>query len=104
MKGAGAGVQPVWERVGPARQTDRAGRPALALHAMPPLHRLLDGRPLRPWLPESLIALAVRWYVRFRLSYVDVVEWLAERGCAWTAAPSTGGYSGSCPQRQPVGG
>jgi transposase-like protein len=22
----------------------------------------------------------VRWYVRFRLSYADVVEWLAERG------------------------
>jgi transposase-like protein len=24
--------------------------------------------------------LAVRWYVRYRLSYADVVEWLAERG------------------------
>ncbi len=30
--------------------------------------------------PDDLIALAVRWYVRFRLSYADVVEWLAERG------------------------
>jgi transposase-like protein len=29
-----------------------------------------------------VIALAARWYARFRLSYADVVEWLAERGCA----------------------
>jgi transposase-like protein len=27
-----------------------------------------------------VIALAVRWYVRYRLRYADVVEWLAERG------------------------
>jgi transposase, IS6 family len=26
-----------------------------------------------------VIGLAVRWYLRFRLSYTDVVEWLAER-------------------------
>lgn len=30
--------------------------------------------------PDEVIALAVRWYLRYRLSYVDVVEWLAERG------------------------
>ena len=30
--------------------------------------------------PNGVIALAVRWYVRYRLSYADVVEWLAERG------------------------
>ncbi len=30
--------------------------------------------------PDDIIALAVRWYVRYRLSYADVVEWLAERG------------------------
>src|SRR5262245_40090671 len=29
--------------------------------------------------PDDVIALAVRWYVRFRLSYADVAEWLAER-------------------------
>ncbi len=29
---------------------------------------------------SSLIALAVRWYLRYRLSYADVVEWFAERG------------------------
>jgi hypothetical protein len=27
-----------------------------------------------------VIALAVRWYARFRLSYADVAEWPAERG------------------------
>jgi transposase-like protein len=31
-------------------------------------------------LPDDLIALAVRWYLRYRLSLADVVEWLAERG------------------------
>jgi transposase-like protein len=31
-----------------------------------------------------VIGLAVRWYVRFRLSYADVVELLAERGIAVT--------------------
>jgi transposase-like protein len=30
--------------------------------------------------PDEVIALAVRWYVRYRLSYADVAEWLAERG------------------------
>ena len=34
--------------------------------------------------PDEVIALAVRWYTRFRLSYADVVEWLAERGVAVT--------------------
>jgi transposase-like protein len=29
-----------------------------------------------------VIALAVRWYVRYRLSYADLAEWLAERGVA----------------------
>ncbi len=30
--------------------------------------------------PDDVIALAVRWYVRYRLSYADIVEWFAERG------------------------
>jgi transposase, IS6 family len=30
--------------------------------------------------PDNVIALAVRGYVRYRLSYADVVEWFAERG------------------------
>ena len=29
--------------------------------------------------PDELIALAVRWYLRYRLSYADVAELLAER-------------------------
>ncbi len=33
-----------------------------------------------PAFPDNVIALAVRRSVRFRLSYADVVEWLAERG------------------------
>ncbi len=32
--------------------------------------------------PNDLIALAVRWYARSRLSYADLAEWLAERGFA----------------------
>ncbi len=30
--------------------------------------------------PDEVIALTVRWYLRYRLSYADVAEWLAERG------------------------
>jgi transposase, IS6 family len=37
--------------------------------------------------PDEVIALAVRWYLRFRLSYADVAEWLAERGVS--VDPST---------------
>ena len=37
--------------------------------------------------PDEVIALAVRWYLRYRLSYVEVAEWLAERGI--TVDPST---------------
>ena len=37
--------------------------------------------------PDDLIALAIRWYLRYRLSYAEVAEWLAERGVS--VAPST---------------
>src|SRR5215468_3682024 len=30
--------------------------------------------------PDDIIALAIRWYVGYRLSYTEVSEWLAERG------------------------
>ena len=30
--------------------------------------------------PDDIIALAIRWYLRYRLSYAEVSEWLAERG------------------------
>src|SRR6266571_185974 len=29
---------------------------------------------------DDIIVLAIRWYVRYRLSYAEVSEWLAERG------------------------
>jgi len=32
------------------------------------------------FFPDDVISLAVRWYVRYRLSYAEVSEWLAERG------------------------
>lgn len=34
----------------------------------------------RRYFSGDLIALAIRWYVRYRLSYANVAEWLAERG------------------------
>src|SRR5215212_4077667 len=37
--------------------------------------------------PDEVITLAVRWYLRYRLSYVEVAELLAERGVA--VDPST---------------
>jgi transposase-like protein len=41
----------------------------------------------RRGFPDDVIALAVRRYARFRLSYADAAEWLAERG--FLVAPST---------------
>jgi transposase, IS6 family len=41
----------------------------------------LTGTPFAGYrFPPDIIALAVRWYLRFRLSYADVAELLAERG------------------------
>jgi hypothetical protein len=45
----------------------------------------------RQFEPE-VILLAVRWYLRFSLSYRDVEELLAERACAPITSPS-GGWS-----------
>ena len=43
-----------------------------------------DARSTTPFsgyrFPPEIIALAVRWYLRYRLSYADVAELLAERG------------------------
>ena len=36
----------------------------------------------RRCFPDDLIAPAIRSYIRYRLSYADVAEWLAERGVA----------------------
>ena len=45
--------------------------------------------------PPEVITLAVRWYLRYGLSYRDVEELLAERGIESITLPSTGGCSGS---------
>ena len=45
--------------------------------------------------PPEVIVLAVRWYLRFALSYRDVEELLAERGIQSTTPPSTAGSSAS---------
>src|SRR4030088_1342383 len=37
--------------------------------------------------PDDISALAVRWYVRYRLSYAEVSEWLAERGVLVDQSP-----------------
>jgi transposase-like protein len=47
--------------------------------------------------PPEVIMLAVRWYLRYSLSYRDVEELLAERGITVVTSRSTGGYSGSPP-------
>jgi hypothetical protein len=60
----------------------------------------------RPWsppqsafagfrFPADVIVLAVRWYLRYGLSYRDVEELLAERGSRSTTSRSTGGCSAS---------
>jgi transposase-like protein len=67
---------------------DRQGR---QIHQCRCCHRrftLLSTTPFAGYrFPPDVIALAVRWYLRFRLSYADVAELLAERGVA--VDPST---------------
>src|SRR5687767_9412898 len=61
--------------------------------------------------PDDVIALAVRWYVRYRLSYADVVEWFAERGlvvdrstiCRWVRRFLPLFQDAARVHRQPVG-
>jgi IS6 family transposase len=58
-----------------------------------------------------VIALAVRWYLRFRLSYVEVAKWLAERGVSvdsstlydWVQAFTPLFIESACKHRSPVG-
>jgi transposase-like protein len=47
--------------------------------------------------PPEVIMLAVRWYLRYGLSYRDVEELLAERGIPPITSRSTGGRNGSPP-------
>ena len=61
--------------------------------------------------PDELIAIAVRWYLRYRLSYADVSEWLAERGVQvdpstiydWVRAFTPRFIQAARVQRTPVG-
>jgi transposase-like protein len=67
---------------------DRAGR---QIHRCPGCGRRWTGRSGSAFsgyrFPDDVIALAVRWYLRYRLSYVEAAERLAERGV--TVDPST---------------
>jgi transposase, IS6 family len=62
--------------------------------------------------PEDVIVLAVRWYLRYRLSYADVAEWLAERGISvdpstiydWVRAFTPRFIAAARRHRAPVGG
>ncbi|MGN6359644.1 MAG: IS6 family transposase [Thermomicrobiales bacterium] len=60
---------------------DRQGR---QIHQCRDCHRRFTTLTATPFsgyrFPPEVIALAVRWYLRFRLSYADVAELLAERG------------------------
>ena len=47
--------------------------------------------------PPEVIMLAVRWYLRYGLSYRDVEELLAERGITVDHVTIYRGYSG-CPR------
>jgi hypothetical protein len=46
------------------------------------------------YFPPDVIVLAVRWYLRFALSYRDVEELLADRASTATMSPFTAGPSG----------
>jgi transposase-like protein len=60
---------------------DRAGRQQ---YRCPACRRRLTERSTSAFrgfrFPDAIIAVAVRWYLRFRLPLADVVELLAERG------------------------
>ena len=51
------------------------------------LDELFEGR----HFDREIIVLCVRWYLRFKLSFRDLVEIMAERACRWSTAPSCAG-------------
>ncbi len=60
---------------------DRKGRQVYRCGTCPRRFTALSATPFSGYrFPPDVIALAVRWYLRFRLSYADVAELLAERG------------------------
>jgi len=66
-----------WQKAGISRQGQQRFRCA-ACTGRQSAHAVSAFRGHR--FPDDIIALAVRWYLSFRLSYADVAEWLAERG------------------------
>lgn len=60
---------------------DRQGRQILRCGVCRGRSTALTGTPFSGYrFPPDVIALAARWYLRYRLSYADVAELLAERG------------------------
>ncbi len=60
---------------------DRAGRQIYQCMTCERRHTDRSASAFRGYrFPDDIIALAVRWYLRFRLPYADIVELLAERG------------------------
>ena len=51
------------------------------------LDELFEGR----HFDREVIVLCVRWYLRFKLSYRDLVEMMAERGLSLVHTPSCAG-------------
>ena len=61
-------------------RVDATGRPTVALQRGRRRFTACSASAFsRRRFADEVIALAVRWYVRYRLSYADVVKWLAER-------------------------
>ena len=60
---------------------DRCGVQVYRCHGCRRRFTALSATPFSGYrFPPDIIALAVRWYLRYRLSYADVAELLAERG------------------------
>src|SRR4051794_658439 len=73
-------VSALWEKNLVKNGRDRRGA---QVYRCAECHRFFTTRTGTPFsghsFPPAIIGLAVRCYLRFRLSYADVVEWLAER-------------------------
>jgi len=66
-----------------------------AQHAQPPDRE----QPLqRRHFEQEIIILCVRWYLRYKLSYRDLVEMMAERACRSLTRQSFAGFSGYAPE------
>ncbi len=77
-----AAVCPDWGRAETRKKgRDRRGR---QIHQCLACRRRFTAHSATPFagyrFPPDIIALAVRWHLRYRLSFAEVVELLAERG------------------------